>query len=134
MESVGYKSWGLIIHDANPTTEVRQSSSPPMMTVVAIDRQSSLVFEFRKEERGLTLKAEATAMSAESLSADLFAVYTGPTEDSYREVPGLSWDKANEGMYTVFSTRIDAARPLLKLLYVKESTLVLNQVQFLTGE
>ena len=68
MESVGYKSWGMIIHDDNPTTEMRQSSSPPMMSVVAVDRQGSLVFELATELRGLHLKAEATAMSAESLS------------------------------------------------------------------
>ena len=134
MESVGYKSWGMIIHDDNPTTEMRQSSSPPMMSVVAVDRQGSLVFELDRELRGLHLKAEATAMSAESLAENVFAVYTGAEEDSYREVTGLTWDKTSEGMYTVFSTRIDAAGPFLKLLYVQEATLVLNQISFFTRE
>ena len=130
MESVGYKSWGIIVHDADPATEVRQSSSPPMMTVVAIDPRGSLVFEFDRQLAGLVLKAEATAMSAEPLNESIFTVYTGQAEDSFGEVTGLSWEKVNEGMYTVFSTRIDTVGPFLKLQYAQEATLVLNQVNF----
>ena len=130
MKTVGYKNWGLIAHDEDPATAVRLSSSPPMMSVVAVDPNGSLVFELGAESRELLFKAEATAMSAEPIEEEVFSVYTGAAEDSLRPVQGLSWEKTNEGMYTVFSTRIEVLGPFVKLFYSQEGTLVLNQVTF----
>ena len=134
MNAISYKSWGMIPHDDDPLTGVCLTTSPPMMTIVAVDRHGSLVFELTSELRSLQLRAEATAMSAEPLDEEVFSVYSGNAADLLDPVSSLRWEKVNEGMYTVFCTSIPAAGPFLKLHYQHDSTLVLNQVQFESEE
>ena len=134
MNSISYKSWGMIPHDDDPHTGVCLKTSPPMMTIIAVDRHASLVFELASAVRGIQVRAEATAMSAEPLEEEVFSVYSGAAADRLYPVSSLQWEKVNEGMYTVFSTSIPAAGPFLKLHYQQESTLVLNKVQFESEE
>ena len=132
MQEVGYTSWGLIPIDTDPATEGVQATNPPMLTTVALDQNSSLVFQLVSSPAQLLIKVGVTTMSAERSGPGIFRVLTGTTGSDFHPLQSSEWENTPEGMHTLFSAKVRGVESHLKLLYTEDSTLVVTQIQFLT--
>ena len=132
MLELGYDSWGLISIDANPAAEQAYSARPPMLTTVALDKDSSLVFQLASPSRELQIRVNVTAMSAERCGPNTFRVFTGPVASRFRELRLSEWEKTSDGPYTVFTARVRGADQNLKLVSTEENTVIVSGVQFLS--
>ena len=106
MRAIAYKSWGFIALELDPNTEEIQVVNPPMMTIVALDTEASLIFQLAKISSRLLVKVETTTLSAEGLSLPLLRVFTGSTSNQLHELQQVDWEKSTEGLYTQFTTEI----------------------------
>lgn len=130
MKEIGYRSWALIPVDPEPATGEATVSNPPMLTAIAVDRGASLVFCFASPPGDLHLAVEATALSAENRSPNLFRVFTGSAGNAFRELKHSGWKKRAEGIYTTFATQVEGVDTYLKLAFNEEKTLIVNRVTF----
>lgn len=130
MEEIGYQAWSLIPFDPEPNTGNPSFFRPPMFTAATLDRGASLVFRFPRAPGRLQISMEATALSSEGRTDQLFKLFTGSAEDAYRAIACPGWAKSMEGMYNSFSTQVDPVEAFLKILFDDPVPIVINQVYF----
>jgi hypothetical protein len=130
MQEIGYKEWGLIPYDIDPSSGVLQAPNPPMMSIIALEENFSIVFKLNAIPQSLVIQVEATALSAEGHGDAVLSVYTGSTEDSFRAASATPWEKGFESMYALFQTKVDRPGLYLKLYYGHTTAFVVNKVQF----
>jgi hypothetical protein len=130
MEEIGYKSWSLLPVDGEPLAGEPKVSRPPMMSALALDQGSSLVFQLARVPSSLQIALEVTAISAEKRSSHFCKIFTGATADRYAEVAHPGWEYALEGPYATFTTRISPATLFVKLHFTEAPSLVVNRVVF----
>ena len=134
MEELRYLTWGLIPVDTDPAAQPLFATNPPMLTAVAVDQTASLVFHLAEPPSLLQIEIEATSASSEGRGPSLFRVFTGSADDRFHELPHPGWAPDPQGLYILFTTRIQGAEQYLKLLYEEESALVVNRVRFTRGQ
>ena len=134
MLEIGYQKWGLIPAATDPATEGSLVSNPPMLTTVAMDRDTCLAFQFAESTAKLLIKLETTTMSGEGRGTSLFQVFSGSSSDLLHELQHEGWEKSIEGMYTIFSAQVRNAEQYIKLLYTEKDLLVVNQIAFFREE
>ena len=130
MRTIPYKSWGLIPQDSALTTEEVQVINPPMMTMVALDKEASLVFQLVQVATKLLLKIEATTLSAEGMDSPCLSIFTGSASSQLHELHADAWEKSIEGLYTQFSTEIHGLELFVKLHFTGKVALVINKITF----
>ena len=130
MEEIGYQAWSLISFDPDPTTGSPSFFKPPMFTSLVMDRGASLVFRFQKTPGRLQISMEVTALTSEGRTDQLFKLFTGTVEDSFRSVPCPGWKKSMEGLYASFTTQANPADIFLKILFDESVPITVNQVYF----
>ena len=97
MRTIAYKSWGLIPYDLDPASEEVQVVNPPMMTMVALDKEASLVFQFAKVPTKILIKIEATTLSAEEVESSFLSIFTGSSRNQLHELHRKSRHEFNHG-------------------------------------
>ena len=134
MEEIGYKHWGLIVVDTGTTSEESYEESyvvnPPMLTTVALDKEASLIFQLLTCPARLTIHVETTAASAENRSAALLKIFTGSSAAQFSEVQHGGWEKNFDGMYAIFTARIDGVQEYIKFLSTEDPALIVNRITF----
>ena len=132
MQEIGYRSWGMIPADPDPSSGEATIFNPPMLTTLALDPGASLVFEFDAAPGRLHVSVEVTAITAEGRGSDIFRTFTGPANGSFREASRSGWDKAPQGLYVAFSADVEKVEKYLKLALTDASSpLVINRITFL---
>ena len=134
MRTIAYKSWGLIPYDLDPASEEVQVVNPPMMTMVALDKEASLVFQLAKVPTKILIKIEATTLSAEEVDSSFLSIFTGSSSNQLHELQTDAWEKSLEGLYTQFTTEIRGLELFVKLRFTGKITLVVNQIAFYEEE
>ena len=134
MRPIAYKNWGLIPYDSDPTTEEIQVLNPPMMTMVALDKEASLVFQLAKVPIKILIKIEATTLSAEGMDSPFLSIFTGSSSNQLHGLQPDSWEKSLEGLYTQFTTEIRGLELFVKLHFTGKTSLVVNQIAFFEEE
>ncbi len=130
MPQIGYRQWALIPLDTDPATGQVQAFKPAMMTAVALDQNTSLVFQLTRPPARLLIQVEVTVLSGEGRSLPLLEVFTGSTGEGFHPLESTPWEKAQDGLYLLFSTQVRGPERFLKLLYTQHPALVVNRVQF----
>ena len=129
MDTAAYARWALLPLDKKPEATSPTTYHPAMMSVVTLDRDTSLVFEIRSPPAtGITV--EATQLSAENRGPDLFRVFTGSSDDAYHEVSVNGWQASHEGMHMAFSTAASGLGRYAKLVFTGARPLVVTRVSF----
>ena len=131
MSTIPYKNWGLIPQDSAPTSEEVVVFNPPMMTLVALDKAASLVFQLAKITAKIILKIEVTTLSAEGMESPCLRIFTGSASNQLQELQPDAWEKSLEGLYTQFCTEIYGLDLFVKLHFTGKNPLVVNQISFL---
>ena len=134
MRTIAYKNWGLIPYDLDPTTEEAQVLNPPMITMVALDKEASLVFQLAKVPTKILIKIEATMLSAEGMDSPFLSIFTGSSSNQLHGLQPDSWEKSLEGLYTQFTTEIRGLELFVKLRFTGKNALVVNQIAFFEEE
>ena len=134
MRTIAYKNWGLIPYDSDPTTEEAQVLNPPMITMVALDKEASLVFQLAKVPTKILIKIEVTTLSSEGMDSPFLSLFTGSANNQLRGVQPNPWEKSLEGLYTQFTTEVHGLEFFLKLRFTGKTALVVNQIAFFEEE
>ena len=134
MRTIAYKNWGLIPYDSDPTTEEVQVLNPPMITMVALDKEASLVFQLAKVPTKILIIIEATMLSAEGMDSPFLSIFTGSSSNQLHGLQPDSWEKSLEGLYTQFTTEVHGLEFFLKLRFTGKTALVVNQIAFFEEE
>lgn len=132
MPQIGYRQWGLIPADRDPTTGQRYNSRPPMMTALAVDQESSLVFQLVRAVPKLVAEIEVTALSGEKCKLPLLKAFTSADSESFRLLEAGPWTKHQDGLYLVFSAQFDQPESFVKFQYHQSHPLIVNKVTFST--
>ena len=130
MPQIGYRQWGLIPADTEPTAGQLYTARPPMMTALAVDQQSSLVFKLGKAVPQLVAEVEVTALSGEKCALPLLQVFTSADGERFRPLETTPWTKQQEGLYLIFSTQFDQPEPFVKFQYTQPHPLIVNKITF----
>ena len=59
MAEIGYEGWAFLPDDNAPTTGEPSSFNPPMITTMAIDQKTSLIFKFPSPIATLNIAVES---------------------------------------------------------------------------
>jgi hypothetical protein len=132
MPQIGYRQWGLIPADNEPTAGQIYTARPPMMTALAVDKHSSLLFELAKTPAQLQAEIEVTALSGEKCKMPPMHLFTGADGEQFHSLAAASWHKTQEGIYLVFRVQFDAPERFVKLNYTQNHALIVNKVTFST--
>ena len=92
MAELGYVGWGFIAVDDDPATGVPSSFNPPMISTMAVDLQTSLIFQLSASISTLVITIESTALSADQSGESFFDVYTGPQPHNYQLRQHSGWE------------------------------------------
>ena len=130
MPDLGYVGWGFIPVDDDPTRGAPSSFNPPMISTMAVDLQTSLIFQLSAAVPTLVITIESTALSADQSGASFFDVYTGPQPHSYQVCEHSGWELHLSGMHAQFSTQIPRAETYVKLNYILHQNLIISKVEF----
>jgi len=130
MKPIGIRRWGLIPVDPEPGTGAPVEMRPPMLTAVAVERGSSLVFEYSTSPGTLAIGVEVTALSAGTRGPYLFRLFTGTTVDAYQPLPQATWNRTDESMFTLFHTQATGIGNFLKITLDEAPALIVNRVEF----
>ena len=134
MPEVRYLSWSLIHSDSEPERTPPTTTHPPMLSNVALDSGSSLIFELESpKSNSLTVAIKATALSADKPTIDPFRSYTGQSPGAYTELPKTRWHKNPDGINISFTTRVEQALKFLKLHGISKKGLVISGASFTTA-
>ena len=129
MPDLGYVGWGFIPVDDDPTRGAPSSFNPPMISTMAVDLQTSLIFQLSAAVPTLVITIESTALSADQSGASFFDVYTGPQSHSYQVCEHSGWELHLSGMHAQFSTQIPRAETYVKLNYILHQNLIISKVE-----
>ncbi|MBI2505416.1 MAG: hypothetical protein HYW07_19570 [Candidatus Latescibacteria bacterium] len=132
MPQIGYRQWGLIPADTDPTLGQLYTSRPPMMTALAVDKNTSLVFKLAKTAPQILVQVEVTALSGEKCQLPLLQLFTGPTGEQFRQLETSPWAKIQEGLFLIFTAQFDKPDSFIKLQYTQNHPLVVNRITFST--
>ena len=130
MAELGYVGWGFIAVDDDPATGVPSSFNPPMISTMAVDLQTSLIFQLSASIPTLVITIESTALSADQSGASFFDVYTGPQPHNYQVREHSGWELHLNGMYAQFTTQIQRPETYIKLNYTLHQNLIIAKVEF----
>lgn len=129
MAVLAYRSWGFIPVDTDPSSQAPLSLRPPMLTAMAIDRGSSLVFELAAHQGDVEVRLETTALSAEGRGPDIAEVYSG-SASSYQPCSKHQWEKTVEGINGVFTCRLSGVGSHVKFYSRTAGSLIVTGVRF----
>lgn len=132
MPQIGYRQWGLIPADKDPSAGQLYTARPPMMTALALDQYSSLVFKLAKAVPQLVAQVEVTALSGEKCALPLLQVFTSADGEGFRPLEAAPWTRQQEGLYLLFSTQLNQPDSFLKFQYTQLHPLIVNKVTFST--
>ncbi len=132
MAEIGYESWAFLPNDNTPTTGEPSSFNPPMITTMAIDENTSLIFKFPSPIATLNIAMESTALSAEQPGESFFDILTGSEPQRLKQLDHPNWTLNYDGIYGVFSTQIRQCEQYLKLYYNQPQNIILSKVGFST--
>ncbi len=132
MPQIGYRQWGLIPADTEPLAGQIFSAKPPMMTALAVDRDSSLIFKLAKTPAQLQAEIEVTALSGEKCKLPPLNLFTGADGEIFQPLQTNSWAKTQDGIYLVFKVQFDEPQSYIKFQYTQRHPLVVNKVTFST--
>jgi hypothetical protein len=127
MQEVGYKSWGLIPVDSDPSSTMPTSDHPPMISTFALDRGASLVIELAEPLEEVHLRMRVTALSTESESGSNLKLLSGRSE-VLEPLIAEEWEKSFESMDAVFTIRLQTIGPYLKIHSQAKGTLIIITV------
>ena len=130
MAELGYVDWGFIAVDDDPATGVPSSFNPPMISTMAVDLQTSLIFQLSASIPTLVITIESTALSADQSGASFFDVYTGPQPHNYQLRQHSGWELHLSGMHAQVTTQIPRAQIYIKLHYVLHQNLIISKIKF----
>ena len=130
MPDIRYGRWSFVPVDDDPPTCEPTSFNPPIITTMAVDLHSSLIFQFASAISPLHIAVECTALSAEQHSDTLFEILTGSQSDRYQPLNHAGWELHYDGMHGIFSTQIERAEHYLKLHYTQQRNLIVAKVGF----
>ena len=130
MPQIGYRQWGLIPADTEPTAGQLYTPRPPMMTALAVDKHGSLIFQLNKAAPQLQLEVEVTALSGEKCEVPLLQIFTSADGERFRLLQASPWTKAQDGLYLIFTTQFAKPEALIKLQYTQDHPLIVNKVNF----
>ena len=130
MAELGYLDWGFIAVDDDPSTGVPSSFKPPMISTMAVDLQTSLIFQLSASIPTLVITIESTALSADQSGASFFDVYTGPQPGNYQLRQHSGWELHLNGLYAQFTTQIQRPETYIKLNYTLRQNLIIAKVEF----
>ena len=126
MQEVGYKSWGLVPVDSDPSSGMPSSTHPPMISTLALDRGVSLVIELAEPLPEVHLRMRLTALSTEGETGSNMKVSSARTEGAFEPLSAVEWEKSFEGMDAVFTAPLLNVGPYLKIHSQASATLVLS--------
>ena len=129
MAVLAYRSWGFIPIDTDPSSQAPLSYRPPMLTAMAIDGGSSLVFELAAHQGDIEVRLETTALSAEGRGPDIAEVYSG-SANGYRPCSEHQWEKTVEGINGVFTCRLSGVGSHVKFHSRSADNLIVTSVRF----
>lgn len=132
MPQIGYRQRGLIPADTDPTVGQLYTGSPPMMTALAVDPYSSLIFTLSKVVPQLLAEVEVTALSGEKCTLPLLHVFTSGDGEHFRPLQATPWTRQPDGLYLIFSTQFDQPGSFIKFQYDQRHPLIVNKVTFST--
>jgi len=132
MPQIGYRQWGLIPADTEPTVGQIYTAKPPMMTALAVDKNSSLIFKLAKTPAQLQAEIEVTALSGEKCKIPPLNLFTSADGEEYHTLQANSWSKTQDGIYLVFRVQFDESSSFVKFQYTQNHPLVVNKVTFST--
>lgn len=132
MPQIGYRQWGLIPTDTEPTIGQLFTARPPMMTALAVDRNSSLIFKLATTPAQVQAEIEVTALSGEKCRIPPLNLYTSADGERFRPLPANTWDKTQDGVYLVFRVQFDEPESFVKFQYTQSHALIVNKVTFST--
>lgn len=132
MPQIGYRQWGLIPADADPTVSQVYTARPPMMTALAVDRNSSLIFKLARTPPQIQAEIEVTALSGEKCKLPPLQVFSSPDGEHFHPVQVTPWTKSQDGLFLVFRVQIDDPEAYLKFQYTQAHSLIVNKVNFST--
>lgn len=130
MPQIGYRQWGLIPADTEPLAGQPYTARPPMMTALAVDKNSSLLFKLARTPARIQAELEVTALSGEKCKMPPVQVYTGADEEGFHAVQASPWEKSQDGIYLVFKVQFDGAETFVKFNYTQNHALIVNKVTF----
>ena len=131
MQELPYSSWALVHVDDAPTSTEATSTMPPLMSNIAVDSGSSLVFELRESFSGLAIRVVTTALSAEGRD-DPGRVFVGEGPTPLRELQVDEWVKTVDGLDALFAARVsgNGRDRYVKLFFEGASTLIVSSLSF----
>jgi hypothetical protein len=132
MPQIGYRQWGLIPADTDPLVGQAYTARPPMMTALAVDKNSSLIFKLAKTPAHIQAEVEVTALSGEKCALPLLHVFSSPDGERFHPVQSTPWTRSQDGLFLVFRAQIDDPEAYLKFQYTQNHSLIVNKVTFST--
>ncbi len=128
MQEVGYKSWGLVPVDSDPSSGMPSSTHPPMISTLALDHGASLVVEFNEPLTEVHLRMRLTALSTEGETGSNMILSTARTEGRFDPLSTEEWTKSFESMDAVFEVRLLNVGQFLKIHSQANATLIISTV------
>ena len=130
MAELGYVGWGFIAVDDDPATGVPSSFNPPMISTMAVDLHTSLIFQLSVNVPDLIIRIESTTLSADQSGASFFDVYTGQQPHNYHNRQHSGWELHLDGMYARLNTQVHQIETYVKLTYILRQNLIVSNVEF----
>jgi hypothetical protein len=132
MPQIGYRQWGLIPADTDPRAAHIYTARPPMMTALAVDRNSSLIFKLAKTPAQLQAEIEVTALSGEKCKLPLLNLFTSADGETFHPLQANPWTRTQDGINLVFKVQFDSPETYLKFQYTQAHSLIVNKITFST--
>ncbi len=126
MQEVGYRSWGLVPVDSDPTSGMPSSTHPPMISTLALDRGASLVIEFAEPLSEVHLRMRLTALSTEGETGSNMKLLSARTEGAFEALSTQEWEKSFESMEAVFAVPLVNVGAYLKIHSQASTTLIIS--------
>jgi hypothetical protein len=128
MQEIGYRSWGLVPVDSDPSSGMPSSTHPPMISTLALDRGASLVIELAEPLAEVHLRTRLTALSTEGETGSNMRVLSARAEGAFEPLSTVEWEKTFEGMDAVFTVPLRNVGPYLKIHSQGNATFVISTV------
>jgi hypothetical protein len=132
MPQIGYRQWGLIPADTDPRAGQLYTARPPMMTALAVDRNSSLIFKLAKTPAQLQAEIEVTALSGEKCKLPLLHLFSSAEGEEFHPLQTNPWTKTQDGIHLVFKVQFESPETFVKFQYTQSHSLIVNKVTFST--
>ncbi|MEW6754091.1 MAG: hypothetical protein AB1505_24395, partial [Candidatus Latescibacterota bacterium] len=125
---MGYQRWALLPVDPDPRHGEARALHPPVLTVLALDPGSSLVFRFAAPAGTVQVVVEVTALCAAGRRPDLFTVYSSDSGTLYEEVAHGPWQTTEDGPYVQLTSRLEGVSTFAKLVLTGPPPVVVSRV------